>query len=218
MAGTAFDVLGVLLEQAFVGVALDVGGEAGPLLLVNQVHDEPAELGRVLDLVLGFAEDDAEHARPFAEFFQCVAVVGFEFVAVLGEQGGPVFAPGDGGGFVEGRFGLLIGHFEEQEEGELLDVVAVGEAVIPEDVAVVPELLDELLGHRINRGLRGWGSSSGIVGRGMWGWSFTSDSAEVAAAPREARARLTLRRCGGHIAHRSAVTESRLHGVAAKAA
>src|SRR5216117_1324515 len=31
---------------------LHVGGEAGPLLLIDQVHDEPAQLGRVLDFVL----------------------------------------------------------------------------------------------------------------------------------------------------------------------
>ena len=35
----------------------------------------------------------------------------------------------------------LIVHFEEEEVGELLDVVAVGEAVVAEDGAVVPEAL-----------------------------------------------------------------------------
>jgi hypothetical protein len=34
-------------------------------------------------------------------------------------------------------------HFEEEEEGELFDVVTVGEAVIAEDVALVPELVNE---------------------------------------------------------------------------
>jgi len=55
LAGAAFDVLGVLLE-AYVGVALYVGGEAGPLHLVDQVDDPPAELGRGLDFVLRLAE------------------------------------------------------------------------------------------------------------------------------------------------------------------
>jgi hypothetical protein len=36
-------------------------------------------------------------------------------------------------------------HLEEEQVGELLDVVAVGEAVVAEDIAVVPELLDNLL-------------------------------------------------------------------------
>jgi hypothetical protein len=36
-----------------------------------------------------------------------------------------------------------VGHFEKQQKGELFDVIAVGEAVIAEDVAVVPEFVDE---------------------------------------------------------------------------
>jgi len=37
-------------------------------------------------------------------------------------------------------------HLEEQQVSELLDVVAVREAVISKEVAVVPELLDKLAG------------------------------------------------------------------------
>ena len=39
-----------------------------------------------------------------------------------------------------------MGHFEEEQVGELLDVVAVGHAVVAQDVAVVPEFLDDVLG------------------------------------------------------------------------
>ncbi|MEA2594697.1 MAG: hypothetical protein QOF01_1166, partial [Thermomicrobiales bacterium] len=39
-----------------------------------------------------------------------------------------------------------MGHLEEEEVGELLDVVAVGEAVVAADVAIVPEFLDDLSG------------------------------------------------------------------------
>ena len=49
-------------EQPLVGVALDVGVEHRPLLAVDQVDDQAAQLGRVLDLVLRLAEDHAEHA------------------------------------------------------------------------------------------------------------------------------------------------------------
>ena len=45
---------------------------------------------------------------------------------------------------VEGRPGALIRHLEEQQIGELLDVVAVGEPIIAKEVAVVPQLLDDL--------------------------------------------------------------------------
>ena len=50
---------GVLLQQPLVGVALHVGVERDPLLAVDQVDDQPPQLGRVLDLVLRLAEDDA---------------------------------------------------------------------------------------------------------------------------------------------------------------
>ncbi len=39
-----------------------------------------------------------------------------------------------------------MGHFEEEQVGKLLDVVAVGHAVVAQDVAVVPEFLDDVLG------------------------------------------------------------------------
>jgi hypothetical protein len=95
LARAAFHVLGVLLQQAFVGIALHVGGQAGPLLLVDQVHDQPPQLGRVLDLVLRLAEDDAQHARPLAEFLQRVAVMRFQFVAVQLEQSRPAITPSE---------------------------------------------------------------------------------------------------------------------------
>jgi hypothetical protein len=157
LACAAFDIFGVLLEETFVGVTFHVGGEAGPLLLVDEINDEAAELGRVLDFVLGFAEDGAEHAATFAEFFESVAVMGFEIVAVELHEGGPAEAFGNGGWFVEGGTALLIRHFKEEEIGELFDIVAVGEAIVAENVAVVPEFLDELLGiaHFFDRELRG---------------------------------------------------------------
>ena len=41
------------------------------------------------------------------------------------------------------RLGALVGHLEEQQIGELLDVVAVRHAVVAQNVAVVPEFLDD---------------------------------------------------------------------------
>jgi len=34
-------------------------------------------------------------------------------------------------------------HFEEEKIGKLLDVIAIGDAVILQDVAVVPDTLDD---------------------------------------------------------------------------
>jgi len=44
---------------------------------------------------------------------------------------------------VERRLRLLIRHLQEEQEGQLLNVVAVRQPVVAKDVAVVPELLDE---------------------------------------------------------------------------
>ena len=38
---------------------------------------------------------------------------------------------------------LLVVHLEEEQVGELFDVVAVRHAVVAQDVAVVPEALDD---------------------------------------------------------------------------
>ena len=60
---------------------------------------------------------------------------------------------GIGDGLRQWGLRLLVGHLEEQQVRQLLDVVAVGEAVVAEDVAVVPELLDDLL-RLVAHGLR----------------------------------------------------------------
>ncbi len=143
LSGTTLYVSGILLEEPLVGVTLDIDFEARPLLLVDQVDNQAAELGRVLDFVLSFAEDDAEHPWTLAEFFQRVPVVGLQIIPVEPDQGFPVESGWDRRGLVEGRLRLLIRHLEKEEEGQLLDIVPIGEAVIPEDVAVVPELLDK---------------------------------------------------------------------------
>ena len=71
--------------------------ERAPRLLIDEVDDEAAQVGGVLDLVLRFAEDDAEDARLFAEIFEGIAVVLFERQAVEFDEAGPVVVVGDGG-------------------------------------------------------------------------------------------------------------------------
>jgi len=41
---------------------------------------------------------------------------------------------------------LLVGHFEEEQISELLHIIAIRKAIVAQDVAIVPEFLDELLG------------------------------------------------------------------------
>src|SRR5208337_4184749 len=57
------------------------------------------------------------------------------------QQARPVVAGRNRALLVVRRFRMLVGHLEEEEEGELLDVVAVAHSVIAEDVAEVPEFL-----------------------------------------------------------------------------
>ncbi len=142
---TALHVFGVLLQQALVGVALHVGRQARPLLLVDQVHNQPPQLGRVLDLVLRLPENQPQHSRLLAQRVQHVPVMRLQFVAVLGQKARPVVALGHGRRLLV-QLRLLLRHLQEQQERQLLDVIPVRQPVIPQDVAVVPELLDELLG------------------------------------------------------------------------
>ena len=43
---------------------------------------------------------------------------------------------------LNGGLTLLVRHLEEQEVRQLLDIVAIADAVVAEDVAIVPEALD----------------------------------------------------------------------------
>jgi hypothetical protein len=101
-------------------------------------------VGRVLDLVLGFLEDDAEDVRFLAEIFEGVAVMSFERQAVQFDEAGPVVMLGDGGLAAVWRTGPLVVHFQEKKIGELLDIVAIGDPVIAEQVAVVPDFVDQI--------------------------------------------------------------------------
>ena len=110
LSGTALHIGGILLKEAFVGISLDIDLEARPLLLVDQINDQAAELGRILDLVLSLAENDSEHPRTLAEFLQRMPVVCLQIIAIESDEGFPVKSRRDGGGLVEGRLRLLICH------------------------------------------------------------------------------------------------------------
>lgn len=130
LAGAAFDVFGVLLEQTFVGIAFDVGAETGPFLLIDEIDNQAPELGGILDFVLRFAENRAEHTGALAEFFERVPVMGFEVVAVqLNEHVPPEAFWNRGWGTAQSA--LLISHFEEEQECELFNIVAIRKAIVP---------------------------------------------------------------------------------------
>jgi hypothetical protein len=118
-----------------------------PWLLVDEVDDEAAKVCRILDFVLRFPENDAEHARLFAEIVEGIAVVPFERQAVeFDTSSAQLYSAGIEDFLPVRRARTLVVHLKEEKIGELLDVVAVGNAVVPEQVAVVPDFVDEIGG------------------------------------------------------------------------
>lgn len=142
LARAALDVLGVLLEQPFVDFALDVGGHGNPLLLVNHLHNA-VQNGGIADLVGGLLEDFSQQPALFAQLFEDRLVFLFQFRALEGVHVRPGVAGGDAGLLVIGWSGILIRHFEEDQVGELLQVVPVGYAVVPQGIAHAPDLGDD---------------------------------------------------------------------------
>ena len=75
----------------------------------------------------------------------------FQLVAIFAEQAGRVEAFGNGRPFVKRRLALLIRHLEEKQKRQLLracaeprrNIVPVRQAVVAQDVTVVPEFLDK---------------------------------------------------------------------------
>jgi len=56
-------------------------------------------------------------------------------------------------------------HLEKRQVGELLDIVAIAHAVVAEDVAVVPEFLDEGTGVHVYT--RGRGADAVVMGNAI---------------------------------------------------
>jgi hypothetical protein len=91
-----------------VGVALRIGVEGHPLLVADQVLDEPLELGRVLDTVLGLADTTPNMSSPRPSRFRMAILMRFERLALQAEQRRPVDTLGYDP--VEAELVLLLGH------------------------------------------------------------------------------------------------------------
>jgi hypothetical protein len=154
LTGAGFGVLGVLLQQALVDIALHVGLHHHPLLPVDHV-DDLEEHGRVLDLVLGLGEDLAQRPRTGAQRPQERDVVALQIRAPAGPEGFPGILGGDAHVPGVGGSGILVGHLQEDQVGELFQVVSVAHPGVAEDVAEAPDLGDD------GGGVYGWGSGWG---------------------------------------------------------
>ncbi len=72
--------------------------------------------------------------------------MGFEVGSAAAGEAGPVVFVGDAKLFVVGWLAVLIGHFEEDEVGELFEVVAVADSVVAKGVAEAPDFGDDRVG------------------------------------------------------------------------
>jgi len=143
LTSASLHIGGILFQQSLVGIPLDIDTEARPLFLVDEVHNQAAELGRVLNLILSLAKDQPEHSRTLPQLLQGVPVVSLQIITIELNQNIPAEALGDRRGLVERCTGLLIRHLEEEQKGQLLQIIPIRETIIPEDIAVIPEFLDE---------------------------------------------------------------------------
>jgi len=112
------------------------------LFLVDHI-DQLEELGRILDLVLALGKDLAEDALGAGELEQQFGVMRFQISATFGFQALPVVRHRDGQFAAIGRPAELVGHFQEQEVGELFEVVAVADTIIAQSVAEGPNLAND---------------------------------------------------------------------------
>ena len=142
MTRPAGALLGGLLDQALVGVALQVGVEAQPLVAIHKLLYQPLQLRRVLYPIAGLAEDHAQHVVARTEFFEDQAVVLLQLDSRASQKRGPAEARGHHPLAAE-LLELLVGHLQEQQIGELLQVLAVRQPVVTQNVAEVPQPLHQ---------------------------------------------------------------------------
>ena len=138
----ALDILGVLLEQSLVDLALDVGGHGDPLFLVDHLHHAVQD-GGVADLIARLGEDLTQKAALLGQLLQGLLVLLLQLGALEGIHIRPGVARGNTGLLLIGGPRVLIRHFEEDEVCKLFKVVPVGDAVVAEGVAEAPDFGDD---------------------------------------------------------------------------
>ena len=141
LAGAGFLFVGVLFQQAFVQVAQVFAVHAVPVELVDLGYQR-GEGGGLFDEAAGVGEDFLHQRRAVAAQMDQQY-----FVELQPIRRGPDFQIGPAIACRELIFGAgFLGHLEEEQIGQLGDVLVIGDAVILEDVAEVPELGDDVGG------------------------------------------------------------------------
>lgn len=131
------------LQQPFERGPLHIDIERGPVFEVDH-FDDAFQIDGVVEARHGRGEDRAEHARRFAEFAQ-------NFGVVVGQVGTRTCLQGRPRARLRYGHFLFLGHLEEKEECQLLDIVAIINPVVAQDVAEAPEFIDQVgHSHRLN--------------------------------------------------------------------
>lgn len=138
-------VLCVPFKNALVNVAFHIGIKRGPRDVVHHL-DQTREFGGILDLVLRLGENLPEHALLGTQFTQCFDVVNLELRALERAHHGPRKARGHAHLPVVRRLRIFIRHLEEDEVGELLEIVAVAHTIVAQRVAEGPDFGNNTVG------------------------------------------------------------------------
>ena len=152
----AFGFAGVFLQQAFVQIAQAVALGAEPVNAV-EAFDELLEVARLLQAGLRVGVDGGnEGVGALAELEQRFFVVQQQVHAAAPRELAPAGVVGQLVLVQHAAFGAFVLHFDEEQQHQLGDVVAVVDAVVAQHVAQVPEFLDDVLGghgfFRVQRG------------------------------------------------------------------
>ena len=142
LARAAFHVLGVLLQQALIDLALHVGGHGHPFFFVDHL-DNAVQDGGVVDLVGSAPEDLAQGTALFTQSLQDGFILPLQLCTLQITHIRPAAALRDASLALVRGLCVLVGHFQKDQVGELLQIVAVGHAVIPQRPAHPPDLGDD---------------------------------------------------------------------------
>ena len=141
LAGSGFLLIGVLLQEAFIEIAQALFPGAVPVQFVDVV-DDLFQVLRLVDVGVGIHIDLLDSVLAIrAELQQKFAVKLVLFDPVFCRQVIPPVALGD----FAFRPGFL-GHLQEEDVGQLRDVLVIGDAVVPQDVTEIPEFLNDFGG------------------------------------------------------------------------
>jgi hypothetical protein len=113
--------------------------------LVDQINNQTLKGGCVADLVLGVVVDPAERAGPLAELVEDLIIDVLELLRIGVKQGLPAkMRRHDDLPAAQLPFGPLVRHLEEEQQGELIDIVDRGNPIVSQHMAVTPQLINKL--------------------------------------------------------------------------